>query len=84
MPADAIPVEPPKQLKDSARYSLLDSDFDRMLQELRNPRRLSLTPRQLARAAASAPLYFSLKLTGMVAVGVLAWAALTVAISFVT
>jgi hypothetical protein len=77
-------VEPPHKLKDRARYGLLDDDFDVLLEGLRNPRRFSLTPRQLARAAASAPLYFSLKLAGMVAVGVLAWAALTVAISFVT
>jgi hypothetical protein len=77
-------VEPPHQLKDRARYGMLDRDFDRLLEDLRNPRRLSLTPRQLARAAASAPLYFALKLAVMVGCGVLGWAALTAAISFVT
>jgi hypothetical protein len=77
-------VEPPHQLKDRARYSMLDRDFDRLLEELRNPRRLSLTPRQLVRAAASAPLYFAIKLAIMVACGVLGWAALTAAVSFVT
>jgi hypothetical protein len=73
-------MTPPPKQKDSARYGVLLGDFDRLIDDLRHPRRFPLTARTIARAATAAPAYFAFKLAGIVAVGVLCWALLMAAV----